>query len=183
MFSVLAGEASIRKSAVKLHKQFGHPSKDKLLGLIKNAGITDGDFKKEIIKVSDNCESCLLYRKPPARPVVSLPLATRFNETVSMDLKKYKDFYFLTLVDMATRYTQACVLKNKQPQSVIKGIFKFWISFFGSPSKIFSDNGGEFNNPEMRELCDMYNIRFICTAAESPFSNGICERSNALLGE
>ena len=28
----------------------------------------------------------------------------------------------------------------------------------------------------------MYNIRMVCTAAESPFSNGICERSNALLG-
>ena len=33
----------------------------------------------------------------------------------------------------------------------------------------------------MRELCDMF-IKIMCTAAESPFSNGICERSNALLG-
>ena len=61
-------------------------------------------------------------KKNPARPVVSLPLATKFNETVSMDLKKYKDFYFLVLVDMATRYTQACVLKNKQPQSLVRGV-------------------------------------------------------------
>ena len=66
---------------------------------------------------------------------------------------------------MATCYTQACVLKNKQPQSVLRGVFKFWIYFFGSPSKFFSDNGGEFNNSEMKDLCDMYNIRLMYTAA------------------
>ena len=137
MFSLVAGETDINKLAVKLHRQFGHLSKDKLLGLIKSAGITDGDFKDQIVKVSNSCKSCLLYKKNPARPVVSLPLATEFNETVSMDLKKYKDFYFLVLVDMATRYTQACVLKNKQPQSVIRGVFKFWISFFWISVKIF----------------------------------------------
>ena len=48
MFSLLASETNISKLAIKLHRQFGHPSKDKLLGLIKNAGITDGDFKSEI---------------------------------------------------------------------------------------------------------------------------------------
>ena len=58
----------------------------------------------------------------------------------------------------------------------------FGYLFFGSPSKCFSNNGGEFNNSELKELCDMYNVRLICTAAESPFSNGICERSNAVLG-
>ena len=94
MFSLVAGETDFNKLAVKLHRQFGHPSKDKLLRLIKSAGITDGDFKDEIVKVTDSCKSCLLYKKTPARPVVSLPLATKFNETVSMDLKKYKDFYF-----------------------------------------------------------------------------------------
>ena len=35
--------------AVKLHQQFGHPLKDKILGLTKSAGITDGDFKDEIV--------------------------------------------------------------------------------------------------------------------------------------
>ena len=57
----MAGETGINKLAVKLHRQFGHPAKDKLLGLIKSAGITDGDFKDEIVKVSNSCKSCLLY--------------------------------------------------------------------------------------------------------------------------
>ena len=64
MFSLVAGETDINELAVKLHRQFGHSSKDKLLGLFKGASITDGDFKDEIVKVSDSCKSCLLYKKP-----------------------------------------------------------------------------------------------------------------------
>ena len=40
------------------------------------------------------------------------------------------------------------------------------------------DNGGEFVNDEVMELAEKYNI---VTAAESPWSNGLCERHNALL--
>ena len=169
--------------ALKLHRQFGHPSQEKLLNLIKNAGITDGDLKLEIIKVSETCDICMKHRKPMPRPVVSLPLATKFNSTVAMDLKKWNKVYFLVLVDVATRYTQARVVVNKTPSSIIKAIFICWISIFGAPREFLSDNGGEFSNPEMRELGNMYNIRCLCTAAESPFSNGICERSNAIIGD
>ena len=53
---------------------------------------------------------------------------------------------------------------------------------FGAPSKIFSDNGGEFNNQEMRALGEAFNIRVITTPAESPWSNGVCERRKAVIG-
>ena len=56
-------------------------------------------------------------------------------------------------------------------------------SQFGAPKKIFSDNGGEFNNDEMRALGEAFNIKIITTAAESPWSNGICERLNGVLGD
>lgn len=37
----------------------------------------------------------------PSRPVVSLPLATEFNEAVAVDLKEWKpNIYFLHLVDL-----------------------------------------------------------------------------------
>lgn len=182
IISFLAKESGVEKMALKLHRQFGHPSQEKLMNLIKSAGITDGHLKQEIAKVTEDCDTCKRYKKPASRPVVSIPLATKFNKTVSMDLKKWNDIYFLVLVDVGTRYTQAAVVKDKLPQTILKAIFKCWIALFGAPSEFFSDNGGEFNNSQMRELCDLYNVKFMCTAAESPFSNGICERSNAIIG-
>ena len=56
-----------------------------------------------------------------------------------------------------------------------------WISLFGPPSKFLFDNGGEFQNAEMRQLGDTFNIRLMSTAAESPWSNGLCERQNQVL--
>ena len=43
--------------------------------------------------------------------------------------------------------------------------------------------GGEFNNNEMRTLGEMFNITIKTTAAESPWSNGIVERLNGVLGK
>ena len=55
-----------------------------------------------------------------------------------------------------------------------------WISIFGALSKFFSHNCGELNNEEYMELCEAMNIIIKKTAAEAPFSNGLCERHNAV---
>ena len=40
----------------------------------------------EVQKISENFSICKIYRKTPPRPVVGLPMGTRFQETVTMDL-------------------------------------------------------------------------------------------------
>lgn len=45
-----------------------------------------------------------------------------------------------------------------------------------------SGNGGEFNNELLKEMSDHLNIFIRSTAGESPWSNGITERHNAILG-
>ena len=48
--------------------------------------------------------------------------------------------------------------------------------------KILTDNGGEFNNKELRDMNENLNTEVLATAAESPWSNGICERHNVVIG-
>ena len=170
--------------ALKLHQQFGHPKAKTLLKLIKNAGIKNRKLCKEVRSVSNACITCLKHKRPSPRPSVCLPLASRFNELLGIDLKKFNNnTYFLVMVDIATRYCQAHVIHNKEPTTIIKGLFVSWITIFGAPQKIISDNGGEFCNGEVRELSDVFCIQLLTTAAESPWSNGICERLNGILGE
>ncbi|CAL4108337.1 unnamed protein product [Meganyctiphanes norvegica] len=76
---------------------------------------------------------------------------------------------------MATRFYAATVVQNKCPSTVITGLFTSWIIIFGAPKKILTDNGRELNNSEMRALGEAFNIKIMTTAAESPWSNGICE--------
>ena len=171
-----------KKMAKKLHRQFGHPNSNKLITLIRNAGIISSELEKEIKAISDQCLTCIKFRKPPPRPVVSIPLATRLNETVAIDLKVWGKCYFLVLVDVATRFCAARVIRNKEGPTIMKGIFLSWITHFGAPKQIFSDNGGEFNNEEMKALGEAYNMKVLTTAAESPWSNGVCERLNGVIG-
>ena len=99
-----------------------------------------------------------------------------------MDLKVWNNSYFLVIVDLATRFCTATVITNKMPHTIIKGLFVSWITIFGAPKKILTDGGGEFNNTEMRALGEAFTIKIITTAAESPWSNGVCERLNGVLG-
>ena len=179
LYSVSGG---VQQMALKLHKQFAHPSVEKLLKLLRQANVCDGDLIEEIKKVSMSCQVCVKWKKPPHRPVVSMPMAASFNDVVAMDLKSWENCYFLVMVDLFTRYCSAVVINNKKPETVMNNFIKSWISVFGPPRKILTDNGGEFNNKIMREMGENFNIRVMCTAAEAPWSNGVCERLNAVLG-
>ena len=48
---------------------------------------------------------------------------------------------------------------------------------------MFSDNGGELVSKDFTDFCENFNIKTKATAAESPWSNGICEYHNAIITE
>src|ERR1700755_1664326 len=176
-----------KKILKRLHVQFGHPSKERLGDLIKDAyrdemeDETLRDIKEDIGELSDNCEVCIRYKKTPSRPTVGLSLAKRFNETVAMDLGELEGNKFLVMLDLGTGYCQASWVKNKEPKEIVGKILERWISIFGAPERIISDNGLEFQNEEMKLLCERFNIKQLATAAESPWSNGRCEKMVGLL--
>ncbi|CAB4066653.1 unnamed protein product [Lepeophtheirus salmonis] len=124
-----------------------------------------------------------MHENEEPRPVVALPMAKSFNDVVSMDLKYWKkNFYFMVMVDAATRFCAACTISNKIPSNIIQCIFRTWISKFGALKKFLMDNGREFSNNEMIGLGEKFNIRIMNIAAYSPFSSGLCERTNGIFG-
>ena len=173
------------KVATKLHKQFSHPSEDKLIKLVNSAGYAnDLELKEAIRNVSATCKICEIYKHPSPRPVVGMPMARQFNECVAMDLKQYGvGVWFLNLIDHATRFCASAVIRSKASDVIIREIFRIWICIFGPPQKFLSDNEGEFSNSSFRDMCETMNIVVKTTAAESPWSNGLCERHNGVLAE
>ena len=178
-------EKEQRSKALKLHRQFSHASKEKLIKLLKHSGCADNDFFKYVEECCNQCELCQKYRKAPLRPAVGLPLAEKFNEVVCMDLKEFEHnkTWILHIIDAATRYSAACLVKSKRKDVIVSHIFSIWIAYFGAPRKFLSDNGGEFANEVMKEMNEKLGVETMTTAAESPFSNGIVERHNAILYE
>ena len=185
MYSNEETTSSKLKKIEKLHKQFGHPTSQRLRALMKDAGVLDSELIELVEDVTKGCEVCKVYKKTPSRPVVSLPLATEFNEVVAMDLKFWRPgVYFLHLIDMATRFSLATVIRSKEPEVILNKVMIMWIgSGLGAPKKFLADNGGEFANEQFRDMCENLNIEVLNTAAYSPWQNGICERNHAVVDD
>jgi hypothetical protein len=177
-----------RQRLKKIHLQFGHGNWKKVFDLLcgayerANLGKTLlGEIEEELKDISEQCDVCQRYKVTPARPVVGLPMAKVFNEVVAMDLGELEGRKFLVMVDMATRFCQAAWIPNKKPSVIVQAIVEKWLSVFGAPDSVLSDNGLEFQNPEVRMLYERFNIRMLTTAVYSPWSNGLCERMVGLL--
>ena len=170
-----------KKKILKLHKQFAHPAPERLKKLIRNSGVDDDNIMKLVDNISDSCDICKRFRKPPSRPVVGFPLASEFNQTVAMDIKYINSQPVLHMIDHASRFSTACLLRNKKTETVIQAVMQNWIQIFGQPQSFLTDNGGEFVNSQLLELAEKFNISLKTTAAESAWSNGMCERHNAVI--
>ena len=175
--------AEKKKICLKLHRQFSHPSYEKMSCLIKDAGIEDQDFLKICREITSSCEICCKYKRTKPRPVVGFSLAKRFNQTVAMDIKEIKGQKVLHLVDHFTRYSVAGMLKSKQADEILNVVLRQWIAYFGPPSNFLVDNGGEFANESFYDMAQNLNIVIRTTPAQSPWSNGLNERHNGILNE
>ena len=166
----------VHKLLDKLHKQLGHRPRKVFIDFLKSADQFNDSFLPIIDKIIDGCEGCLLRKRSPDRPAVALNPANDFNDIVAMDLKIFHGKYILYMVDCFTRYTLGTVIPSKEPQVVIKAIIRLWIRIFGKPKQFWFDNGGEFSNTMMMEVCSKLDIKIHTTGSSSPWQNGYGEK-------
>lgn len=173
------------KVAKKLHTTLGHPKSTRVIDTLKASGRQDEELFRKLKELDTKCETCQKWGRPHPKPAVSLPLATIFNQTVALDLKVYinNKVYFLHLIDHATRFSQAAVIRSKSQDTIVQAIFTYWIAIFGRPLKFLSDNGGEFVNETFMQMSYKLGVDVKTTGAEAPWSNGLCERHNGIIGE
>ena len=174
-------DQELHKSLLKLHKQFAHPSSEKLRSLLKNADVWDSKYESILQDIRDKCEICKRYSVTPPRPVVSMPMASEFNERVCIDLKKWQNKWILHIIDMWSRFSVSVLVDSKNTSVIIDNLIEHWVAIFGVMGSILSDNGGEFSSEEMREVASVLNINLCTTPAESPWSNGLCERVHSII--
>uniref|UniRef100_A0AAV2KYC4 Integrase catalytic domain-containing protein n=1 Tax=Knipowitschia caucasica TaxID=637954 RepID=A0AAV2KYC4_KNICA len=173
-----------RKVLLKLHKQFGHASAERLQKLIQSSGNTDQDCPIILQEIIRDCEICQRYSRSKPKPAVGLPLASQYNETVALDLHELEPgVWYLHIIDHFTRFSSGNIVRTKKPSEIVNSFIHSWISVHGAPKRIYTDNGGEFNNAEIRDMAENFNIETKTSAGYSPWSNGLLERHNMTLTE
>lgn len=91
----------------------------------------------------------------------------------------------LTAIDVNTRMAYAYPLKSKRKEEVVDRIKDVLEAVKSDakryPSVIQSDNGPEFKNELMTELCEELNIKQLFSMSYTPSSQGLVERFNGNL--
>ncbi|ESP03465.1 hypothetical protein LOTGIDRAFT_171402 [Lottia gigantea] len=115
-----------QKTLIKLHRQFGHASYDRLHKLLVASGIYDKKLFGVLERMIADCEICLQRKKPPNKPTVSLPLAA--NRTVAEHLS--------TLHKARTEFTRA-ECSDRIRRALKSNVRTFNDTVFNSGDKVF----------------------------------------------
>ncbi|CAB0032450.1 unnamed protein product [Trichogramma brassicae] len=87
----------------------------------------------------------------------------------------------LTIIDRYTRWPQAIPLADIAAPTVARALFAGWISLFGTPLTITTDQGGQFESKLLAELGGMVGAKHVHTTPYHPKGNGMVERMHRTL--
>ena len=72
-------------------------------------------------------------------------------------------------------------IDRKLPEVVVHKIFTCWITKFGSPKRIWTDLGGEFNNEQIKEMSEALGVELGTGGAFAGWMYGLNERNHQVI--
>lgn len=160
----------------------GHHGANELYKRVWNSGKYWPGMMKQCEDLVANCKSCLAHNVAregfhPAQSlradgiwqhvaidtIVGLPETDRGNKHV------------LVMVDVLSRYLVALPLKDMRMSTVADKLHEIMM-FFGPPKILQSDNGTEYVNKLVAEVCTKGGVDHRRVAAYNPRANGLAER-------
>ena len=168
-----------------LHDRMGHMGRDRTLHLVRERFFWPG-MTTDVEQHITSCRRCIQRKKPVSKaPLVPIS-TTQPLEIVSMDhltLEPSKGGFqhILVITDMYTRYAVAIPVRNLSASVTAKAFVDNFITHYGIPHRIHSDQGGAFESKLIQELCKLLNIDKSRTTAYHPEGNPVTERFNRSL--
>ncbi len=168
------------------HLRLSHLSKAGIDQLAKS-----GHIKLDRESQMSDCSACSLAKTKRASFDGCGLTATRVGEIVvtdvcgPLDVSLSSHRYFVTFVDVHSRFVNVYPLKNKSSESVFESFKDYAMKLFNRLERhittVHSDNGGEFKNHLFQAFCQNHGIQQQFTVPYTPEQNGISERMNLTL--
>jgi transposase InsO family protein len=138
-----------------------------------------------------SCRACYLAKQTLTRrqaKMVQWHPPTRFH-TVAVAITEVsptsRNGYGKVVVirDLFTRLVVAVPVKEESASTIANTLFGRWISIFGPPRRLLSDQGKPFVSATVKHLCERIGTEKIETSAYHPQTDGMVERHNRTLCE
>lgn len=147
-------------------------------------------LKRDVAAYSKSCHTCQLTSKPnqvlKAVPLCPIPAISQPFEHLIIDCvgplppSKSGSRYLLTVMCQSTRYPAAYPLRSITSKSVVRALSQF-ISIFGVPRVIQSDQGSNFCSKLFAQVLEQLNIVHNLASAYHAQSQGVLERFHQTL--
>ena len=123
----------------------------------------------------------------PAKAPLTIYLSGMPNERVALDVlgpmkqSAAGNLCILVMTDHFSKYTKAIAMPNQQARTVADVFDREWVSVFGAPRIVHTDQGSNFESDVFQEMCKMLQIEKSRTTSYHPQGNSQCERFNSTL--
>jgi cleavage and polyadenylation specificity factor subunit 1 len=145
-------------------------------------------MRKQINDTVRACKSCQINKivKPQRRVLQAFPRTDRFR-TVHVDIvgplpisSKGKQYIF-TMVDRFTRWMEAVPMRNISAENCATVFFNTWVTRFGCPDYLISDQGAQFESILFKEMLSHLGITRCRTTSYHASANGLIERRHSTM--
>ena len=178
---------SFRSVAMKgAHNDIGHLGRNRSITILRERVYWPG-MNTDLEEWISHCERCIKSKTPTnsRAPLVSIstsqPLELVCMDYLSLEMSKGGFQNILVLTDHFTKYAVALPTKNQTARTTAEVIFNSFISHYGFPKRIHSDQGANFESKMIKELCSLSGMSKSRTIPYHPCGNGITERLNRTL--
>lgn len=176
-----------RKNIFDLYHNLSHPGIKASVKLLSSKVIWT-KINKDVSAWAKSCVDCQKSKisRHTKTPNQMFPKVDERFSTVHLDLigpmPCSEGFsYCLTLIDRFTCWTEAVPIQNISADTVARAFYANWISRFGTPKNIISDQGTQFQSELFRKLSEFCGIKMKRTTAYHPQCNGKIERFHRTL--
>ena len=146
---------------------------------------------KQMYKYVHGCHECgsnKNYGRKRSSPlkqyIVDAPMERiAVNILVPLPVTPRGNKYILVLSDYFTKWTECFALQNQEATTVADKLVNEFISRFGIPRQLHSDQGTNFKSNVMKEICRLFGIDETRTTPFHPQPDGQVERFNRTLVE
>ncbi|XP_023245066.1 uncharacterized protein K02A2.6-like [Copidosoma floridanum] len=174
---------ALRRTAFEFLHGLAHPSVRATTCLVASKYVWSG-MRKEVSHWARTCEPCQRskihrhnrsalgsFEVPEERfqhlhiNIIKLPPCQGYN-------------YCLTIIDRFTRWPEAIPLPDQQASTIAKALVDRWVSLYGTPLTITTDQGAHFESALFSELTKLLGAKRVYTTPYHPQSNIMVKRTH-----